>query len=542
MHLRLHSSSALGYAVWKLTPLSCTAQHLSPPDTLSSAGKHFQSSVFPTLSNAHQKPNRQCSFRGNLTLCITHIRQICHPPLRLPGVAPVLFWPDSEAALFYRIRPPSDETTPLSHIRGPCPPSMGQGAFSHRTGIIGPSSLRIRVHAGQQVICDDTYSNKSWSIVAKGVFQLREINQVERCQYLEWELNIDLAMLKEFEDMVREDFAGPGPYPTYILPSTKKSTPPPAALPFATPTCGLTPSPSNKQRYSPPNAQYVPSLPSLPSFNSPPETPSSKTWYARILQAPALIQLILPPTKKSTPPPSALPFAAPTCGLTLTVRALIALTALIQLAHRDSLFEDMVRKGFAGPGPYPTYILPPTKKSTPPPSALPFAAPTCGLTPTVRALIALTALIQLAPRDSLFEDMVRKGFAGPCPYPTYILPPTKKSTPPPSALPFAAPTCGLTPSPSNEQWYSPSNAQYVPSLPSLPSFNSPPETPSPSYSTLSPTSSASPPTPIGIEDLSAKIVSASSLPGYSKLSEHIHAPPTKSKMFAFAHLSLVSCI
>ena len=183
-------------------------------------------------------------------------------------------------------------------------------------------------------------------------------------------------------------FAGPSPYPTYILPPMKKLTPLPTALPFAAPTCGLTPSLSNKQQYSPPNAQYVPSLPSLPSFNLPP---------------------------------------------------------------RDSLFEDMVRKDFASPCPYPTYILPPMKKSTPPPSALLFAAPTCGLTPTVHALIALTALIQLAPRDSLFKDMVRKGFAGPGPYPTYILPPTKKSTPPPSALLFAAPTCGLTPSPSNEQ-------------------------------------------------------------------------------------------
>ena len=52
-----------------------------------------------------------------------------------------------------------------------------------------------------KVICDDTYSNKSWSIVAQGMFQLREINQMERemCQYLEWELNVDPATLKEFE-------------------------------------------------------------------------------------------------------------------------------------------------------------------------------------------------------------------------------------------------------------------------------------------------------------------------------------------------------
>ena len=38
-----------------------------------------------------------------------------------------------------------------------------------------------------KVICDDTYSNKSWSIVGQGMFQLSEINQMERemCQYLE---------------------------------------------------------------------------------------------------------------------------------------------------------------------------------------------------------------------------------------------------------------------------------------------------------------------------------------------------------------------
>jgi hypothetical protein len=37
-----------------------------------------------------------------------------------------------------------------------------------------------------EVICDDTYSNKSWSIVGQGMLQLREINQMERmmCQYL----------------------------------------------------------------------------------------------------------------------------------------------------------------------------------------------------------------------------------------------------------------------------------------------------------------------------------------------------------------------
>ena len=75
-----------------------------------------------------------------------------------------------------------------------------------------------------KVICDDTYSNKSWSIVGQGMFQLREINQMERdmCQYLDWELNSEPSTLKEFEDMVRKDFAGPGPYPTYVLQTISK--------------------------------------------------------------------------------------------------------------------------------------------------------------------------------------------------------------------------------------------------------------------------------------------------------------------------------
>ncbi|KAF8434992.1 hypothetical protein L210DRAFT_3409429 [Boletus edulis BED1] len=98
----------------------------------------------------------------------------------------------------------------------------------------GSSGHRLFISAfmlASKVICDDTYSNKSWSIVAQGMFQLREINQMERemCQYLEWELNVDPVTLWEFEEMIRKDFVGPGPYPTYILPSTKKSTPPPTA-------------------------------------------------------------------------------------------------------------------------------------------------------------------------------------------------------------------------------------------------------------------------------------------------------------------------
>jgi hypothetical protein len=46
-----------------------------------------------------------------------------------------------------------------------------------------------------KVICDDTYSNKSWSIVAQGM-STQEINQMERevCSYLDWEVTVDSSI------------------------------------------------------------------------------------------------------------------------------------------------------------------------------------------------------------------------------------------------------------------------------------------------------------------------------------------------------------
>ncbi|KZT23498.1 hypothetical protein NEOLEDRAFT_1069288 [Neolentinus lepideus HHB14362 ss-1] len=87
----------------------------------------------------------------------------------------------------------------------------------------GSSGHRLFISAfmiASKVICDDTYSNKSWCIVGQGMFALREINQMERemCSYLEWELNVEPSLLKDFEVKVKKDFAGPGPYPTYSVP------------------------------------------------------------------------------------------------------------------------------------------------------------------------------------------------------------------------------------------------------------------------------------------------------------------------------------
>jgi hypothetical protein len=150
----------------------------------------------------------------------------------------------------------------------------------------GSSGHRLFISAfmiASKVICDDTYSNKSWSIVGQGMFQLREINQMERemCQYLDWELNVEPSTLKEFEEMVRKDFAGPGPYPTYVLQTISKlaatSTNP---FPAVAPNNSTSPIPSFGPRHASP-PKPTPSPPQIHHQNpqsayiSPPSTPDT---------------------------------------------------------------------------------------------------------------------------------------------------------------------------------------------------------------------------------------------------------------------------
>lgn len=165
----------------------------------------------------------------------------------------------------------------------------------------GSSGHRLYISAymiASKVICDDTYSNRSWSIVAQGMFSLREINQMERemCSYLEWELTVDNTMLTNFETRLREDFWNTeGPYPTYPLTmvskraaraaasaaSTPVPEPPPADVPDfvgqqqqqrATPSA---PSPSNRS-WDSPNTPETPS-PSYSASTSPASSGSPAT-------------------------------------------------------------------------------------------------------------------------------------------------------------------------------------------------------------------------------------------------------------------------
>jgi hypothetical protein len=71
-----------------------------------------------------------------------------------------------------------------------------------------------------EVICDNTYSNKSWSIIAQGMFQLWEINQMERemCQYLECRSRPG-SPKTQFR---RTAGPSPSPYPTLPAPCHRR--------------------------------------------------------------------------------------------------------------------------------------------------------------------------------------------------------------------------------------------------------------------------------------------------------------------------------
>ena len=66
-----------------------------------------------------------------------------------------------------------------------------------------------------KLMCDDILSNKSWRIVAQEIFQLREINHMERLfgEYLEWKLHIVPSDLLQFAEAVKETFGNGNPTP-----------------------------------------------------------------------------------------------------------------------------------------------------------------------------------------------------------------------------------------------------------------------------------------------------------------------------------------
>ncbi|KAF8756586.1 Cyclin, N-terminal domain [Rhizoctonia solani] len=109
------------------------------------------------------------------------------------------------------------------------PPATSQSA-NRFPAARGSSGHRLYISAfmiASKVICDDTYSNKSWCVVGQGMFTLREINQMERemCGYLEWCLNVKPEDLRDFEATVRKEYgsASAAPVPV-VVPAPARPT------------------------------------------------------------------------------------------------------------------------------------------------------------------------------------------------------------------------------------------------------------------------------------------------------------------------------
>ncbi|KAF5355148.1 hypothetical protein D9756_005453 [Leucocoprinus leucothites] len=146
----------------------------------------------------------------------------------------------------------------------------------------GSSGHRLFISAfmiASKVICDDTYSNKSWAIVAQGMFSLREVNQMERemCGYLDWEITVDNDVLKRFETALFQDFGvDREQYPNYQNAMVSRRAARAAAstsnTPMPEPNSSTSPVPGFAQRKTP----SKPQSPSQPTSTS--SSPLSSSW------------------------------------------------------------------------------------------------------------------------------------------------------------------------------------------------------------------------------------------------------------------------
>jgi hypothetical protein len=150
----------------------------------------------------------------------------------------------------------------------------------------GSSGHRLFISAymiSSKVMCDDTYSNKSWCIVAQGMFTLREVNQMERemCNYLDWELTVDDPILTNFELAVKADFretrATYPNYPTtFVSKRAARAEASTSNTPFDEKSNSASPIPTFTSRQNPASStKTTPSMPSKASWSADPNTPDT---------------------------------------------------------------------------------------------------------------------------------------------------------------------------------------------------------------------------------------------------------------------------
>ncbi|KAL0960448.1 hypothetical protein HGRIS_005491 [Hohenbuehelia grisea] len=162
---------------------------LSPSPQIPSVAPSPESDPQPDPFYGHEAISRQCA------RFITQLFACAEPPPATPTKEKLPYF---IAYALHRTKLPQGVTlaalTLLQRLKARFP--SARGSSGQRLFI---SALMI----ASKAICDDTYSNKSWSIVAQGMFSLREINQMERemCVYLGWELAFD----EKIEDLSASD-------------------------------------------------------------------------------------------------------------------------------------------------------------------------------------------------------------------------------------------------------------------------------------------------------------------------------------------------
>lgn len=196
----------------------------------------------------------------------------------------------------------------LSRLKGRFP--AARGSSGHRLFI---SAFMI----ASKVICDDTYSNKSWCVVGQGMFSLREINQMERemCSYLEWVLNVKPEELAEFEAEVKRDYGTGGAkagIPTSALATSPAQVPPMRStvssvpIPPATRPVSATLNAYSSPESDPPSPSHSDS--SSPASSEPrtPPTPDVPTARGGGVQARVGVKSVtsMPNSKVSSNPPT----------------------------------------------------------------------------------------------------------------------------------------------------------------------------------------------------------------------------------------------
>ncbi|KAK6984737.1 hypothetical protein R3P38DRAFT_3332783 [Favolaschia claudopus] len=158
-------------------------------------------------------------------------RFICHLFCCVAATKTDMPLPSFISAVLQRIRVHSNvpyvALVLLQRLKGRFP--QARGSSGHRLFL---STLMI----ASKMVCDASFSNLSWSIAAQNIFPLREINAMERhmCNLLDWELNVDSRILRNFQAMVRQDFSSwsKRPYPTYSLATVSRRAAPADASRF----------------------------------------------------------------------------------------------------------------------------------------------------------------------------------------------------------------------------------------------------------------------------------------------------------------------